>query len=419
MGGAKVAIVVALGLVGVMRGPVAWGQTQQPPTQLTGERPDDVMKAAKAPHPPCYPPRVTFTIVSSGNIPEFVASLNSARIDSLTGFLTSKGIDSSQVKVLAGPPAKAESVQVNHDKFTPDNDTDAPKLKVTSIPPKGTKVKPGDKIKFTITASERYEDGHKSWPTGVESIQLVADDGLVDSKDYGRTPPPCESKTFDAIYTVPNTPPAIVHLRAVAEDAVGNRDSDVSAFPTVDWKGTWQLTGQADLVGKPQFDWEYTHIKDTFRAHFALSVDRDGTVNGAADAVVTYALNNYGCFSSSGSAGSKTCIGRCKGAGDMPATTVHLTVTGRLNGQTLHLKLVPATGEHVSLAIAHTCVGEAGTRTYSNTVEWFCSSGHAACATSGHFLEVDLPFVDGSSHKIEGPPGFGTAQGVVQLQRAR
>ena len=85
---------------------------------------------------------------------------------------------------------------------------------------------------MTITVSERYEDGHKSWPTGVQTIQLLADAGLIDSKPYGPPTQPCERQTFEATYTVPRNPPLIVHLRAIAEDGVGNQASEVAEFPT-------------------------------------------------------------------------------------------------------------------------------------------------------------------------------------------
>lgn len=47
-----------------------------------------------------------------------------------------------------------DGVLVSYDKFN-DDDKDPPKLiKVTSIPPKGARVKAGDQIKVTIKASD-------------------------------------------------------------------------------------------------------------------------------------------------------------------------------------------------------------------------------------------------------------------------
>ena len=174
----------------------------------------------------CYPPRVKFTVVVPGSGDKlFDETLAGARQEQLQNALPSLGLERGQFKVdyVIGV---VDEVLVSYGKFTPEDDKDreAPKLKVTSEPENGSLVQDGQKIIVTITASERYEDGHKSWPTGVQNIQLVADDGLVDSKDYGRPTQPCVPRTIVATYTVPPKPPPIVHLRVIAEDGVGNRD---------------------------------------------------------------------------------------------------------------------------------------------------------------------------------------------------
>jgi len=202
---------------------------------------EQLKDAIKKAHRDCYPPRVKFTVVVTGAEQSATGeNLAPARVKALqdkdTG-LPSLGLEPDQFKV-DSVTGVVDGVLVNYDKFN-DDDKDAPKLKVTWTPPKGTKVKAGDKIKVTIRASERYEDGHKSWPTGVYNIQLTADDGLVDSKNYGRVPDPCERRTFEATYTVPRNPPQIVHLTAIAEDAGGHKDPEVGKFPTVEvWHGT-------------------------------------------------------------------------------------------------------------------------------------------------------------------------------------
>ena len=78
----------------------------------------------------------------------------------------------------------------------------------------------------------------------MQSIQLLADDGLVDSKDYGKPPDPCAVQTFSATYAVPANPPAIVHLRVVSEDGAGNQASKIADFPTSEaWEGTYTVHG--------------------------------------------------------------------------------------------------------------------------------------------------------------------------------
>src|SRR5207237_3485117 len=125
------------------------------------------------------------------------------------GALASLGVNEGQFKpgsILV--EGNLDYVQVSYDKFNSDDDKDAPTLNVTWVPRDGCKVKVGGQIKVTITARERYKDGHKSWPTGVFNIQLTADDGLVDSKNYGRAPDPCATPTFTPKpYTVPRNPP--------------------------------------------------------------------------------------------------------------------------------------------------------------------------------------------------------------------
>jgi hypothetical protein len=228
----------------------AFAQTPAPVTlsglfdhNLADLKPTQQLKDAikKAHRGDCYPPRATFKVVvaAGGDDSLFLSTLAAARGEALAATLPSLGLKRDQFKTGGAVESNLDNVTVTYDKFEPDDDKDPPKLKVTSIPKKGTKVKEGDKIKVTVKASERYEDGHKSWPTGVHLIQLTADDGLVDSKDYGRVPQPCERQTFEATYTVPRNPPPIVHLTAIAEDAVGNKDSEVGKFPTVEvWHGT-------------------------------------------------------------------------------------------------------------------------------------------------------------------------------------
>src|SRR5581483_1961311 len=256
-------LVAAISLAAIVvagSGPVgtAFAQTPTPVTlnSLFGEDLAEIgpegmgklQEAVKKARRDCYPPRIKFTIVTQNvGDPLFVKTLGKARVEALKQAVSKLGLKDDQFKVDSVIGA-VDGVLVNYDKFTPDDDKNPPTLKVTWTPRKGTKVRAGDKIKATVRASERYEDGHKSWPTGVYNIQLTADDGLVDSKDYGRMPQPCERRTLEASYTVPRNPPPIVHLRAIAEDAGGNKDSDVGKFPTVEvWHGTdehfYDITG--------------------------------------------------------------------------------------------------------------------------------------------------------------------------------
>jgi hypothetical protein len=245
----------------------------------------DAAGKAKASEDGCYPPlTATFTVqeVKSGDA-SFDIRLGQARADALQQTLADLGY--SQGKTGYAVASSDAAVQVNYDK--PGKDTDAPRLKVTWNPLKGTKVKAGDKIHVTIIASERYADGHKSWPSGVQSIQLTADDGLVDSKDYGRPPPPCARQTFEGTYTVPRNPPSIVHLHALAEDGAGYHGGEDGNFPTTDqWEGTWHVTGTHDSQLYGSGGRTLVRHHETFDATFTFGVAPDGTITGEGHASV-------------------------------------------------------------------------------------------------------------------------------------
>ncbi len=295
----------ALGLVvvGFEKPVLAQGAQTPPPTSLSGVfgNPSNALaqvtpaglaalkgaaQKAKA-AADCYPPRVIFTarVKKLPGDPSFEETLAKVRGDALKAVLPSLGLEADQVRA-GSAVVDIDDVRVTHDPFNRD-DKDPPKLKVTSTPKKGTKVKPGDKIKVTIKASEHYRDGHKSWPTGVQNIQLIADDGLVDSKDYGRPPQPCSRQTFEVTYTVPKNPPAIVHLRAIAEDAVGNQASEVGEFPTGDtWKGT--MSAEAVYVVEKQRCTDRWNVDMTVAITKEDKVTGDATAKRAANVKCTY-----------------------------------------------------------------------------------------------------------------------------------
>ena len=244
----------------------------------------DSLATAKQSEDGCYPPplaTVTAEVNGSGD-PSFDAALGKARADALQQALAAIGYGPDRAKA-AYVIGKSDNVEVTYKNL--DKDTDPPRLKVTSTPPKGTRVKAGDKIHVTIIASERHADGHKSWPSGVQAIQLTANDGLVDSKDYGKPPQACARQTLEANYTVPNNPPPVVHLRAIAEDGVGNHGEEDADFPTGDkWEGTWHVTGIHDSA-RYGSGGNVRH-QETFDATFVFYVSGDGTISGDGRASV-------------------------------------------------------------------------------------------------------------------------------------
>lgn len=119
------------------------------------------------------------------------------------------------------------------------DDTEAPFLAASSVPDKGTKVKPGDKIEVYVQAEEDFLG---SWQTGVHSIQVTANPGGMVGEAWtnpDRLPQPCDRKTWNkklvpVTYTVPDNPPPAILLCAIADDYMGNESSKCAAFPTVD-----------------------------------------------------------------------------------------------------------------------------------------------------------------------------------------
>ena len=313
--------VAASGLIGP-----ALSQTPNPVTlslfdpDLADIRPGGAEKLKEATN--CYP-SATFTIGAPGDDDLMRDALAKSRKEALHAALKRLGLDAArfEIKIDIEPGAKkSDDIQVNYPKSKTDGDKDGPNLKTNSEPKKNTKVKAGDKIKVTITASERYEDGHKSWPTGVRSIQLLADDGKVDpDSDFGIKPPPCERRTVVITYTVPSSPPPIVHLKVLAEDAVGNPSTESAEFPTVDvWTGTMhsETTGDYGKTGACTGEsWDH---------ELRLIVGADNKVTGKAK-------------------GHQVSAAKCSGAGFHwdwaagQAKNAEYDVAGRLNGQQFDL----------------------------------------------------------------------------------
>lgn len=287
----------------------------------------------------CYP-SATFIIGAPGTDDLMRDALAKARKEALHAALTRLGLDATrfEIKIEIEPGAKkSDDIQVNYPRSKTDGDKEGPKLKVTSEPKKNTKVKVGDKIKVTITASERYEDGHKSWPTGVRSIQLLADDGKIDpDSDFGMRPPPCERRTVVITYTVPSSPPPIVHLKVLAEDAVGNPSTESAEFPTVDvWTG--QLS--RDKVQTIHNDEHMYDYHWSVKGRFTFHVGADEIVVGAGEA--TFAADMQDQVFAELSASH---------SGKLPPTNVPIVVAGRRVGANFELNFRPSAPAPIAMA---------------------------------------------------------------------
>jgi hypothetical protein len=316
----------------------------------------------------------TFTAeVKAAGDSSFEAALGKARADALQQALTALGYGPDKITV-GYATGNSDNVLVN---YKPGKDTDAPGMKVTSIPAKGTRVKAGDKIKVTIVASERHADGHKSWPTGVQVIQLTANDGLVDSKDYGKPPQPCARQTLEATYTVPSNPPPVIHLHAIAEDGVGNNGGEDADFPTGDkWEGSWHATGIHDSQRYGQGG--NVRHEETLDATFAFYVSGNGVISGEGRAAVD---NPPGVAD------------QCTTAMSPPHFDVPVHISGKssvaADGQALFtLELKP---DNVPLAFTSKCPTGAG----SSNCDW------PKCSESQCGWRVTMPAKDPSTKEEE------------------
>lgn len=178
------------------------------------------------------------------------------------------------------------------------DDQAAPVLTGGSNPPHGTKVRPGQIIKVHITATEPSDLGPQ---VGIQDIQLLGPGGLVGSATYGNHPTACDksrlAKTLNTTYTVPDNPPPIITLTAIAHDFVNNESATLSAdFPTGnEWKGT--STTQVDVSGCTSTQIETIDI--VVGGSGAVSGTSQATVN-IADSCGTYHPFTVGPFPLSG-----------------------------------------------------------------------------------------------------------------------
>ncbi|HEY3025066.1 MAG TPA: hypothetical protein VGJ55_02830 [Pyrinomonadaceae bacterium] len=192
----------------------------------------------------CRPPRITFTVEVPIDLSPTSISLElpGARKEALEQYIRSGGLNAVLEPEQYKPDVRAENssggpdlgmVDLSFEQFN-DQDRDPPQIKLTSKPDAGTCVDADDQIQVTIRASERYEDGHKSWPSGVQMIQLKANGVEVEPTGFWRTPQPCERQTLTVTYKVPSPAPSVVHLEAIVDDAANptHENSKSLDFPT-------------------------------------------------------------------------------------------------------------------------------------------------------------------------------------------
>jgi hypothetical protein len=213
--------------------------------------------------------------------PLFSQALAAARRDAITGVLQGFG---PSVRINAD--AAAGLVNMVFISAQTAKDKEPPKLHTISVPPKGSKVQPGQQIAVTMTA----RDDANNWQSGIKTVTLVADsegDRLVAGPTYVRGPGGCteapREREVRATYTVPANPPAVVRLTATAMDHVNLTDKDVGEFPTGDFYGAFKAT-------------TFTVGRDTHRAQAEIVLNHDGrgTLTGTMTGQQEYVSHSTG-----------------------------------------------------------------------------------------------------------------------------
>jgi hypothetical protein len=257
-------------------GPISLGELFAGPesVELTPGAAEKLLEAAAGainPGADC-PQQANFKVIVKRGDLLFQQALAAARRDTLITALKNQNFPDSRYEFIQEDwQGSANDVQVSYSRM---RDRQRPNLHTSSVPPKGTKVKPGDRITVTMVARD---DANRA-QSGIHRIQLVArtaggDEG-VGSQDYPLVRRPnCEgmpeARTLVLSYTVPRNPPPIVRLVAVTEDHVGLSDHDHAEFPTGDWYGTFTMRNPTE--GSQQ-----THA----RADIALNHDGKGNLAG-------------------------------------------------------------------------------------------------------------------------------------------
>jgi hypothetical protein len=230
--------------------------------------------AAQALNPRGCPQQVKFKAIVKPGDPLFQAAVAAARRDAIRAIVEQQ-LPSIRTE-FSGEVGSKDDVQVDYDRM---QDKEPPKLHTSSVPPKGSKVHPGDQITVTMVA----RDDATTWQTGIQRIQLVAQsqgDALVGAQDYPPViRPTCEGRpeprTLVLTYRVPRDPPPIVRLRAIAEDFANHHDTDIGEFPIGDWYGTIKKTAKGG---------GHNHTIDI---DYAFEIESSGTLKGRAFARIT------------------------------------------------------------------------------------------------------------------------------------
>jgi hypothetical protein len=350
----------------------------------------------------CYPPTMFTASVPDMGDYLFITTLGKARVQALKDALTSPKLASDQFDVAwaAGkdaPWATGKDKDTGEVRVTYGGDgKEGPVLKVIWSPvTKGTKVTSGKVIPVSIEASERHDEGHKTWPTGVRIVQLLegpeGQQNLIKATPpQGLKPPECHRANLNATYTVPsNNPPPVVHLTVMAENGAGHRNFETADFPLGDWYGTIK----AHVSGTP------SSYNDTAEIEFSFDEAQNGTLRGRAHAKMT----NAGSLAADG----------CSVTHTQQPSEADFPIGGHHMGNEFQLD-IPTNLQAKIQFTADKCQHGPNPRTYPATPQDLAF--FTAMAPNFYHPKVDAR--DGARNTLSAMPGVDRTEATIELHQA-
>ncbi len=106
-----------------------------------------------------------------------------------------------------------------------------PEVSISSSVPAGTQVRPGEKIKLRIIATEPDRLGAQA---GIANIKVNGPDGQIKFKRYPRVRTGCEQlrayRVLNLTYRVPSVAPKVIKIAAITSDFPGTKASAEVSF---------------------------------------------------------------------------------------------------------------------------------------------------------------------------------------------
>jgi hypothetical protein len=303
--------------------------------ELNRDAAQKLADAARKAQAPGECPLGRLTVNTPAGDPLFQHALGQARRVAVLAFLDREGIKASRffADVTIGGTQNNARLDYNVAR-----DDIAPTLDVRWTPPKGAKVK----ARKEITADVSARDDANRWQTGIKTIDLnVQGGGRFGAGAYPQPPQTCErappAQTLAGAYAVPDNPPPLVRLLAVAKDYAGNETETWADFPTGDWYGsvTWTETLLNVPSRAPTRFWG--------RLEFAADYDRRGNLTGKVVSTENFE-------------GSETGGDRCDVKSTKP-TILEVSLTGSYTPgtNTMSLFVDPKTVKHVFGEVGYSC----------------------------------------------------------------